>query len=264
MWRACIPATSRSGARWPNRRGRSTAGIPYDVTPGVPAFAASAALLECELTVPEVAQSLVLTRTSGRASAMPESELLAAFARTGATLAIHLSIHVLGKLVQDLTPILGADCPVAIVFRASWPDEKSCGEPSPTSRRASLKARSSAPLWCWSARRSGWKIFAKARSTIPIISAATGPSAAAPNEPARPADRRAALGQRQDHAALGLLRALRDSGVRVAASRSGPTTSTAPFTPPPPGAPSVNLDSWAMARRSIAALAATAAEGATC
>jgi len=99
-------------------------GIPYDVTPGVPAFAASAALLRRELTVPEVAQSLVLTRTSGRASAMPESESLAAFARTGATLAIHLSIHVLDKLVEDLTPILGADCPVAIVFRASWPDEK--------------------------------------------------------------------------------------------------------------------------------------------
>ncbi|MBB4196866.1 precorrin-4 C(11)-methyltransferase [Rhodoblastus sphagnicola] len=99
-------------------------GIPYDVTPGVPAFAASAAALMCELTVPEVAQSLVLTRTSGRASAMPESESLAAFARTGATLAIHLSIHVLDKLVAELTPILGADCPVAIVFRASWPDEK--------------------------------------------------------------------------------------------------------------------------------------------
>ncbi|PPQ38198.1 precorrin-4 C11-methyltransferase [Rhodoblastus acidophilus] len=99
-------------------------GIPYDVTPGVPAFAASAALLRRELTVPEVAQSLVLTRTSGRASAMPESESLAAFARTGATLAIHLSIHVLDKLVAELTPILGADCPAAIVFRASWPDEK--------------------------------------------------------------------------------------------------------------------------------------------
>ena len=99
-------------------------GIAYDVTPGVPAFAASAALLQRELTVPEVAQSLVLTRTSGRASAMPESENLAAFARTGATLAIHLSIHVLDKLVAELTPILGADCPVAIVFRASWPDEK--------------------------------------------------------------------------------------------------------------------------------------------
>jgi precorrin-4/cobalt-precorrin-4 C11-methyltransferase len=99
-------------------------GIPYDVTPGVPAFAASAALLRRELTVPEVAQSLVLTRTSGRASAMPDSESLAAFAKTGATLAVHLSIHVLDKLVAELTPILGADCPVAIVFRASWPDEK--------------------------------------------------------------------------------------------------------------------------------------------
>ncbi|MCW2274622.1 precorrin-4 C(11)-methyltransferase [Rhodoblastus acidophilus] len=99
-------------------------GIPYDVTPGVPAFAASAALLQRELTVPEVAQSLVLTRTSGRASAMPESESLAAFAKTGATLAIHLSIHVLDKLVAELTPILGADCPVAVVFRASWPDEQ--------------------------------------------------------------------------------------------------------------------------------------------
>jgi len=99
-------------------------GIPYDVTPGVPSFAASAALLQRELTVPEVAQSLVLTRTSGRASAMPESENLTAFAKTGATLAIHLSIHVLDKVVAELTPILGADCPVAIVFRASWPDEK--------------------------------------------------------------------------------------------------------------------------------------------
>jgi precorrin-4/cobalt-precorrin-4 C11-methyltransferase len=98
-------------------------GIAYDVTPGVPAFAASAAALRRELTVPEVAQSVVLTRTSGRASAMPESESLAAFARTGATLAIHLSIHALDRLVAELTPILGGDCPVAIVFRASWPEE---------------------------------------------------------------------------------------------------------------------------------------------
>ena len=98
--------------------------IPYDVTPGVPAFAASAAALQRELTVPEVAQSLVLTRTSGRASAMPSSESLAAFARTGATLAIHLSIHVLDLVIDELTPVLGADCPVAIVFRASWPDER--------------------------------------------------------------------------------------------------------------------------------------------
>lgn len=99
-------------------------GVPYDVTPGVPAFAASAAALRRELTVPEVAQSVVLTRTSGRASAMPEGENLAAFARTGATLAIHLSIHALDRVVAELTPVLGGDCPVAVVFRASWPDER--------------------------------------------------------------------------------------------------------------------------------------------
>lgn len=98
-------------------------GIAYTVTPGVPAFAASAAALMQELTLPEVSQSLVLTRTSGRASAMPETENLSAFAATGATLAIHLSIHVLEKLVAELTPHYGPDCPVAIVARASWPDE---------------------------------------------------------------------------------------------------------------------------------------------
>ncbi len=98
-------------------------GIPYSVTPGVPSFAAAAAALAQELTLPGLAQSLVLTRTSGRASAMPEQETLANFAATGATLAIHLSIHVLDKVVAELTPHYGADCPVAIVYRASWPDQ---------------------------------------------------------------------------------------------------------------------------------------------
>jgi precorrin-4/cobalt-precorrin-4 C11-methyltransferase len=98
-------------------------GIPVSVTPGVPAFAAAAAALEAELTLPGVAQSLVLTRTSGRASAMPEGETLANFARTGATLAIHLSVHRLKELAAELAPFYGADCPVAVVFRASWPDE---------------------------------------------------------------------------------------------------------------------------------------------
>lgn len=97
--------------------------IPYTVTPGVPSFAAAAAVLGQELTLPEVAQSLVLTRTSGRASAMPATERLATFAETRATLAIHLSIHVLGKVVSELAPAYGADCPVAVVFRATWPDE---------------------------------------------------------------------------------------------------------------------------------------------
>ena len=98
--------------------------IPYTVTPGVPAFAAAAAALAKELTLPEVAQSVVLTRTSGRASAMPEREKLSAFAATRATLAIHLSIHAIDKTVAELLPAYGADCPVAVVFRASWPDEK--------------------------------------------------------------------------------------------------------------------------------------------
>jgi precorrin-4/cobalt-precorrin-4 C11-methyltransferase len=98
--------------------------IPFDVTPGVPAFAAAAAALEAELTLPGIAQSLVLTRTSGRASAMPPGETLARFAETGATLAIHLSVHVLADVVAQLTPILGADCPVAVVWRATWPDQR--------------------------------------------------------------------------------------------------------------------------------------------
>lgn len=100
------------------------AGIPYDVTPGVPSFAAAAAALGMELTLPGLAQSLVLTRTGGRASPMPEGETLANFAATGATLAIHLSIHALERVVAELTPAYGADCPVAVVWRATWPDER--------------------------------------------------------------------------------------------------------------------------------------------
>ncbi len=99
-------------------------GIPYTLTPGVPAFAAAAAALGRELTIPAEAQSLVLTRVSGRASPMPPSETLAAFGATGATLAIHLAIHALDRVVAELTPLYGADCPVAVVFHASWPDEK--------------------------------------------------------------------------------------------------------------------------------------------
>lgn len=97
--------------------------IPWTITPGVPAFAAAAALLGRELTLPDVAQSVILTRTAVRASAMPEGESLAAFAATGATLCIHLSINNLAKVVRELTPILGADMPVAVVYRATWPDE---------------------------------------------------------------------------------------------------------------------------------------------
>ncbi|MCJ2013369.1 precorrin-4 C(11)-methyltransferase [Methylobacterium sp. J-076] len=98
-------------------------GIPYTLTPGVPAFAAAASVLGRELTVPGLTQSVVLTRTSGRASAMPDRERLSAFAATGATLAIHLSIHVVEKVAAELVPFYGADCPSAAVFRATWPDE---------------------------------------------------------------------------------------------------------------------------------------------
>jgi precorrin-4/cobalt-precorrin-4 C11-methyltransferase len=100
------------------------AGVPTTVTPGVPAFAAAAAALKRELTLPGLAQSLVLTRTSGRASPMPERETLQAFAATGATLAVHLSIHALDRVVAELLPFYGRDCPAAVVARASWPDER--------------------------------------------------------------------------------------------------------------------------------------------
>jgi precorrin-4/cobalt-precorrin-4 C11-methyltransferase len=99
-------------------------GIPYTLTPGVPAFAAAAAAIGRELTVPEVAQSVVLTRVEGRASRMPESETLAAFAATQATLAIHLAVHMLGKVVADLMPLYGDDCPIVVVAGASRPGER--------------------------------------------------------------------------------------------------------------------------------------------
>ena len=91
---------------------------------GVPAFAAAAAALQCELTVPEVAQSVVLTRVGGRASRMPEAEKLATFAATGATLVIHLAVHALEAIVKELTPFYGADCPAAVVVQATSPDER--------------------------------------------------------------------------------------------------------------------------------------------
>jgi len=99
-------------------------GIPYDLTPGVPSFAAAAAALGCELTLPEVAQTVILTRSAVRASAMPEREDLALFAQSGATLVIHLSINNLAPILRQLVPHYGADCAAAVVYRVSWPDEK--------------------------------------------------------------------------------------------------------------------------------------------
>ncbi|OJX81811.1 precorrin-4 C(11)-methyltransferase [Magnetospirillum sp. 64-120] len=98
-------------------------GIAYDVTPGVPAFAAAAAALGSELTLPDVSQSIILTRTAVRSSSMPAGEDLATLGKSGATLAIHLSIANLAHVVKELTPLYGADCPVAIAYRVSWPDQ---------------------------------------------------------------------------------------------------------------------------------------------
>jgi precorrin-4/cobalt-precorrin-4 C11-methyltransferase len=98
-------------------------GISYDVTPGVPAFAAAAAALGTELTLPELAQTVILTRTAVRASPMPRREDLATLGASGATMVLHLSVNNLARIVRELTPVYGADCPAAVIWRASWPDQ---------------------------------------------------------------------------------------------------------------------------------------------
>ncbi len=98
-------------------------GIAYDLTPGVPAYAATAAALKCELTLPEVSQTVILTRTAVRASPMPEGEALAKLGASGATLAVHLSVNNLARVVKDLIPHYGADCACVVAYRVSWPDE---------------------------------------------------------------------------------------------------------------------------------------------
>jgi precorrin-4/cobalt-precorrin-4 C11-methyltransferase len=98
--------------------------IPYDVTPGVPAFAAAAAALKRELTIPEISQTVILTRTSVRSSDMPDGETLKALGQSKATLAIHLSINNLAKVIRELEPHYGLSCPVVVAYRVSWPDEQ--------------------------------------------------------------------------------------------------------------------------------------------
>lgn len=99
-------------------------GIDYKIIPGVPAYAAAAAEMGTELTIPEVAQSIILTRTSMKSSSMPEGEDLDSFGKTGATLAIHLSVRNLREIERVLTPYYGADCPVVIAYRVGWPDQE--------------------------------------------------------------------------------------------------------------------------------------------
>ncbi|MEU7879078.1 precorrin-4 C(11)-methyltransferase [Microbispora bryophytorum] len=99
-------------------------GVPYEVIPGVPAFAAAAAVLGRELTVPEVSQTIILTRTSARATAMPPGEDLATLSASRATMVLHLAVQRIGAVVAELLPAYGADCPVAVVARASRDDEE--------------------------------------------------------------------------------------------------------------------------------------------
>ncbi len=98
-------------------------GIDYEIIPGVPAYAAAAAALGQELTIPEIAQSIVLTRMSMKSTSMPAGETLENFARTGATLAIHLGVRALREIERQLSPHYGPDCPVAVVYRVGWPDQ---------------------------------------------------------------------------------------------------------------------------------------------
>lgn len=111
------------GATAEQMRRLDALGIPHDVTPGVPAFAAAAAALSTELTLPDVSQTVIVTRTAMRSSAMPEGEDLATLGRSGATLAIHLSVNNLANVVRELAPLYGADCPVVVAYRVSWPDQ---------------------------------------------------------------------------------------------------------------------------------------------
>ncbi len=111
------------GATAEQMRRLDTLGIDYDVTPGVPAFAAAAAALKKELTIPEVAQTVIITRTTMKSSDMPEGEDLDTLGRTGATLAIHLSVRNLLEIERKLAPHYGPDCPVIVAYRVGWPDE---------------------------------------------------------------------------------------------------------------------------------------------
>lgn len=121
--RLCSGDPSVYSAVHEQSRRLDAAGVAWHITPGVPAYAAAAALLGLELTVPEVAQSLVITRTQARSTKMPPGETLAAFAATGTTLALHLAIRHVRTMAIELVAYYGSDCPVAVVYRASQPGE---------------------------------------------------------------------------------------------------------------------------------------------
>ncbi|WP_327142290.1 precorrin-4 C(11)-methyltransferase [Nocardia sp. NBC_01327] len=122
--RLCSGDPSLYSALTEQKRRLDAAGIPWDVTPGVPAYAAAAAVLGAELTVPELVQSVVLTRTQARSTVMPESESLRNFARTRATLVLHLAVTRIRTLAEELVAEYGPGCPVAVVYRASQPEQQ--------------------------------------------------------------------------------------------------------------------------------------------
>ncbi|MEU1984154.1 precorrin-4 C(11)-methyltransferase [Nocardia sp. NPDC019395] len=121
--RLCSGDPSLYSALTEQTRRLDAAGVAWDITPGVPAYAAAAALVGAELTVPEIAQSVVLTRVQARSTVMPDTEALSGFARTRATLALHLAVTRIRELAVELAGHYGAACPVAVVYRASQPDE---------------------------------------------------------------------------------------------------------------------------------------------
>ncbi|MDN5760980.1 MAG: precorrin-4 C(11)-methyltransferase [Microlunatus sp.] len=121
--RLCSGDPSLYSALAEQARRLDRAGVPWDVTPGVPAYAAAAAVLRRELTVPEVAQTVVLTRAQTASTAMPEPESLERLAQTCSTLVLHLAIRRTRELAGRLTAFYGAECPVAVVARASQPDQ---------------------------------------------------------------------------------------------------------------------------------------------
>lgn len=100
------------------------AGIPFEICPGVPAYAAAAAVLGKELTLPDISQTVILTRTSRNSTGMPAGEDLATLGQSRATLCIHLSMRNLALIESELLPHYGPDCPVAVVYKVSWPDER--------------------------------------------------------------------------------------------------------------------------------------------
>lgn len=115
--------SSLYGATAEQIRRLGAAGIPWSIVPGVTALSATAAALGQELTVPEICQSVIITRTAGKASAMPEGEDLSTLGKSGALLAIHLSVRNVGLIERELIPLYGAQCPAALAYRVSWPDE---------------------------------------------------------------------------------------------------------------------------------------------